>query len=165
MQILDYEDAKEIEGGKSAHRLDPYKCSSRMTQIINDYFTHNMSDPIVMNKGTAEQFKIVRGVIGSGSKLMTDSKSENLLYLQTVHEKLKAVDKESIGLATLLYESKSKINNGLKDILILRGVSDLADAEKDKAEKEGYRKIACNNVVHTFANFLKSVSSEWHATL
>lgn len=79
--------------------------------------------------GTAEQFTVVHGPIGSGGAVITDAHSKIRTWLQQFHQKTLAVETEAGGLVQAFHED-SRQGTDLAGWLVVRGISDHADPNK-----------------------------------
>lgn len=85
--------------------------------------------------GVSRTFGVFRGPIGSGSGVIANERSNVRDYLRKFNDKTLAVETEAAGLGWALYERVSGSQTGW---LAIRGISDLADADKD----DSYQAVA-----------------------
>jgi adenosylhomocysteine nucleosidase len=110
-----------------------FNISFRMNQILNLFFTKN-SEPATLSASEdsiSDVYKVYRGPIGSGESVIADPLSEVKKWLLDVHSKTGVVETEAAGFCRAMYETNHVEDLTIEDILIIRGVSDHADADKD----------------------------------
>jgi adenosylhomocysteine nucleosidase len=143
--IIYYEKKKEGIQGFIERRGTAFNNSIKMNVILNRFFS-KYSEPAIL--GSAEgsysnTFQFHRGPIGSGETIVADPLSETKRWLLSFNSKTTVVETESAGFYSAWRETKFLTDLTIKETIILRGISDHADFEKD----DNWRLPASKNAV------------------
>jgi|GEM_PF-6703165 len=131
--VIYYEKRKESGIGKPERRGEVYNTSFDFTQIVNRFFINN-SEPANLKSSEGsfgKNFDTYRSVIGSGEAVIADPMSDVKKWLLDVHGKTGVVETEAAGFCQAFQETQVVEDKKVKDIIIIRGISDHADYEKD----------------------------------
>lgn len=155
--IIYYEKRKDIGQNMCQRRGEFFNISFNLTQHLNRFFVSH-SEPaqfISDEESVQETFHVHRGPIGSGEAVIADSLSEIKKWLLDVHSKTGVVETEAAGFFQAYYETNNietevedKVVN---DVLVIRGISDHADFEKN----DKWRLPASKNAVLTLKKILE----------
>ena len=150
-QIIDYDKRKESE--EIFIRGNGYNISAKVMVFINEFFNVFGENPEF--KSTAgsykEKFNVKKGPIGSGNAVIGKETSQIKKYLLNYNSKTVAVETESVGFCNVNYEEELNRSNGNISIIIIRGISDQADQEKNDI----WRISASNNAAIVLKELLK----------
>jgi adenosylhomocysteine nucleosidase len=139
-EVIGYDQRKETPQGvlrrPVAARLEP-----RAQWAVNAFFDKH-GDPAPMVSG-AGQYQVHRGPIGSGEAVVADRDSGIRAYLRQYNDKTLALETEAAGLVQAFGEAKG---GRLAAWLQVRGISDLADAEKS----DDHHEIAARHAAMAF---------------
>jgi adenosylhomocysteine nucleosidase len=111
------------------HRGEGWPAPAAITHAMNSFFDDYGEMPHLNSAGG--QVRVFSGPIGSGDAVITDAHSQIRTYLRTVNEKVLAVDMESGGLVQFCHEAPPP----RPDWLVVRGISDHADHEKNEDQQ------------------------------
>jgi adenosylhomocysteine nucleosidase len=132
--ILNYDMRAETKEGVE-HTFDPLPpiepWLKQLYQKLERKYGEDISLPSCPGSLT-ETFKVKIGPIGSGSAVIKDEDSKIREWLTTVSRKSKAVETEAVGVAQQFQSDKLKNTVDTKGYLVIRGISDNADKDKDK---------------------------------
>ncbi|WP_017216061.1 5'-methylthioadenosine/S-adenosylhomocysteine nucleosidase family protein [Pseudoalteromonas sp. NJ631] len=130
-EVFYYEKQKDMPSGESA-RMTSYRASRwTKTQISRLEVEAGMGrSKFSLKSPTGKPFEVEKGPIGSGEKVLANSKSAVVARLKLVHDKTKAVEMEAAGLSMFMEAEKSSSAPKVQHALIIRGISDKADEEK-----------------------------------
>jgi adenosylhomocysteine nucleosidase len=129
--VIDYDNRLVREGGVDL-RAQIRNSSTEIRRALNHFFTDNGGEVLTLQQpcpDLPERFTVMRGPIGSGGAVITDSDAEIIRSLKAVHQKVLAVETEANGLAGSFYEEFTG-GSGLVGWVIVRGISDRADRHK-----------------------------------
>lgn len=100
---------------------------------VKDFFTdHENPVRLIDEKANGQSFQVLSGPIGSGEAVVTDHDAEIRAYISSYNEKTLALETEAGALAQAFYEGVNG-DNAPRGWLVIRGISDMADAAKDDA--------------------------------
>ncbi|GAB6012818.1 5'-methylthioadenosine/S-adenosylhomocysteine nucleosidase family protein [Viscerimonas tarda] len=151
--VIYYEKHKETNGGVQQRRGEFYNMSFDMQQFINRFFVCN-NEPAKFDSSensTTPTFGTHRCPIGSGEAVIANNLSETKKWLLEVHSKTGVVETESAGFCQVFSETKN-ISEGM-DIILIRGISDHADCDKD----DKWRLPASKNAVIALKRLLEII--------
>ena len=138
--VIDYEMRKDTVTGIE-HRGSIYKIDTRASIVVND-FIRKYSGKIKPSKGSKNpDLRILFEPIGSGNAVLTNNLSNIVTWLKQTNSKVAAVEMEAVGVVSALCEQLA--DKSVKGVIVIRGISDLADDEKDKVKQ--YRVPAAKN--------------------
>lgn len=145
-QVLYYDKRKETPHGV-CHRLEAYEVAAWLRPVINHLFVLH-GEPARL-KSDAEPhtgtFGLRQGPIGTGEAVIGYREAEERKWLQSVNDKTLALDTEAGGLGEAFYEDQLRSGYKADGYLVIRGISDHADCEKD----DKWRMIASKNAAKT----------------
>jgi nucleoside phosphorylase len=153
-QVIYYENRKEVPN-KTNRRGDIFKINPKLKQIINKFFIIH-DEPAILNAqkdSFKDTFQVLTGPIGSGEAVIADNASEIKEWLIEVNSKTMALEMEAGGFLQAFYEDGLSENQPIYGALVIRGVSDHADTEKD----DKWRKPASENAVKCLSEILKII--------
>lgn len=142
-RVIYYDLRREAADGVH-HRGEQRQAPAAITHAMNSFFDDYGEMPHLKSAGG--QFRVLSGPIGSGDAVITDIHNRIRTYLQTVNEKVLAVDTESGALAQFCHESPPP----QPDWLVVRGISDHADHEKN----EKHQPLAAHNAAITLQHLI-----------
>jgi adenosylhomocysteine nucleosidase len=151
-QVIYYENKKETKD-KTNRRGDIFKMDPKIKQIINKFFIAH-DEPAIFNAESDSfkpEFKILTGSIGSGEAVIADESSQIKKWLQEVNSKCLAVEMEAGGFLQAFYEDGLSEDEPKNGAIVIRGISDHADYDKD----DKWRKPASENAVRCLFEMIK----------
>ncbi|QIE58034.1 hypothetical protein G5B37_00160 [Rasiella rasia] len=153
-QVIYYENRKEVPN-KTNRRGEMYKIEVKLKQVINKFFViHNEPAVFKAEKDSLnEDFQILTGPIGSGEAVIADNASSIKEWLLEVNSKTLALEMEAGGFLQAFYEDGLSEFQPIHGVLVIRGISDHADFEKD----DKWRKPASENAVKCLSEILKII--------
>jgi adenosylhomocysteine nucleosidase len=80
-----------------------------------------------------DTFRAVFGPIGCGEAVVKYREAEERKWLQSVHDKVLVVETEAAGASQQFDEDELRRDVQTRGLIVIRGVSDHADQEKDDA--------------------------------
>lgn len=134
-QIVDYE-LQKVHDNESRHRFQSYRVDAKLYEICQNILPEEWGD-LHPTSALAKVPQTHFGPIASGDKVI--AKRELLQSLLDHYPKLIAVEMEAGGAAYAVHHSQLRPR-----FLMIRGISDLADEEKDTAETKQWRSYACD---------------------
>jgi nucleoside phosphorylase/tetratricopeptide (TPR) repeat protein len=147
-QIVDYELQKQTPEGTDirweVHRPDP-----RLLEAARSLADEEWQTSIAVDRPDGEIPKRHIGLIASGDKVIAFK--DALTQYRATWSKLIGVEMEAGGAAAAAFQASSQ-----PGFLVVRGVSDLADAEKGSPEVEKWRSNACDVAAAYTIALLKS---------
>jgi len=152
-QVIDYDKRKEGAEGKIEERGSAYRVGAKLLVYINEFFNKHGEFPKfdACENSFDPKFEIRVGPIGSGNAVVGNPASKIKLWLKDFNSKTLAVETESVGFSNTFYEEE--LNREIDKIgaLIIRGISDHADYDKD----DKWRVMASNNAAIVVKEFVK----------
>ncbi|CAL9601054.1 hypothetical protein SUDANB121_05454 [Nocardiopsis dassonvillei] len=148
-----YYDARKITAGDRVQRRgEERQAPARIVHAVNAYFTDQGEPAMIRGRVDGHRkrsFEVHHGLIGSGEAVIADGDSEVRHWLRDYNDKVLAVDMESGGLSQFWQENsvRGEDNPGW---LVVRGISDGANAEKD----DGAHGLAAHNAAHVVRELL-----------
>ena len=148
-EVFGYDSRKELPSGKIDRRLKSYTMSRRMyNQVVR--YRSIWNQQINEEEGaTSPAFALHVAPIGTGEAVIGNGQSEVPEWLRSVHSKTCAVETEAGGFLDAINE----MSNNTIDYLIIRGISDKADENKD----DKHRRIASENAVTVLKDFIEKI--------
>ncbi|MEX1363125.1 MAG: protein kinase [Nannocystaceae bacterium] len=138
-QIVDYEIQKIKPEGASA-RYQTYRVDSKLYNVCQNILPVEWQDIMPASRPDEGAPQVHLGPMVSGDKVI--AKSEVLNELLDDYPKLIGVEMEAAGVANALYYSQHRPR-----FIMIRGVSDLADSEKETEKVKQWRSYACDVAV------------------
>ncbi len=151
-QVIWYEQATEAES-EIKRKGESTKLVSWLKVLLNEFFSEN-GYPFVINKEKQNR-KVYLAPIGTGEKVIRYRDSETRKWLKSFNYKCMALETEAGGIAQAFYENENRMENGIKGYMIIRGISDHADKDKD----DSCRSLASINACYILEKFLSSIPS------
>ena len=140
--VVNYELRKEAADGVE-HRGQCYNAEASVVAIVNELLTNIQKKSISATKGSKNStINVLFEPIGSGNAVIANQLSSIVQWLKKFNSKVAAVEMEATGISSAFYESFNN-NREVKGMLIVRGISDLANVDKDLCKK--YRYPAAEN--------------------
>lgn len=140
--VIDYEMRKEKAAGID-HRGQVYNANASIALLINDFLTRIYQNPIdAVEKSKNDTINVLFETIGSGNAVIADDNSPTRNWLKQFNSKVAAVEMEASGISSSFYETAA-IDDSVKGLVIVRGISDLADVDKTMCKQ--YRMPAAQN--------------------
>lgn len=132
-RVVYYDLRKETPDG-TRRRGEEREAPAAVGHAVNAFFADR--EPAVFTAedpgGTSRTFRAHHGPIGSGDAVVADADGEILRYLARFNDKILAVDMEAGGLSQACHE-RSAGTDRPHGWVVVRGISDKADAAKDDA--------------------------------
>jgi adenosylhomocysteine nucleosidase len=130
--VVYYELKKETEN-KTNRRGEAFKLSAKVKQLINKLFIV-YGEPAKLkaaNNSIKDTFTVQQGPIGSGESVIADKASDVKKWLLEFNSKTLAIEMESGGFLQAFYEDELTDEQPEFGALVIRGISDHADFDKD----------------------------------
>ena len=125
------------------HRGQVYNANASIALLINDFLTRIYQNPIdAVEKSKNDTINVLFETIGSGNAVIADDNSPTRNWLKQFNSKVAAVEMEASGISSSFYETAA-IDDSVKGLVIVRGISDLADVDKTMCKQ--YRMPAAQN--------------------
>lgn len=152
-QVIDYDKRKEGEESIIEERGSTYRVSAKLLVYINDFFNLHGENPTfkACENSIESKFEIRVGPLGSGNAVVGNPASKIKHWLKDFNTKVLAVETEAVGFSNTFYEEE--LNRKIDKIgaLIIRGISDHADYDKD----DKWRVMASNNAAIVVKEFVR----------
>ncbi|WP_406346791.1 hypothetical protein [Streptomyces sp. NBC_00648] len=150
--VVYYENRKINPRGDVRRRGEHRQAPAPVVHAMNAFFADHGTPACIddqLSQHASKEFEVYPGVIGSGEAVIADRESEIRSYLTNYHEKVLAVDMEAGGLSQ--YWQENSVHGGINPgWIVIRGVSDNADAEKG----HGHHDLAARNAAHVLRRLL-----------
>ncbi|TQM80581.1 adenosylhomocysteine nucleosidase [Saccharothrix saharensis] len=117
-KVVGYDLQKKTSHG-TQHRGRHWEAPATVGRAVDDFFS-TRGEPAAI-----DDFLAHSGLIGSGNVVIAADNAPERRYLRSFNDKVLAVDMESDGLGQFCHEA------GSRPWVVVRGISDLADAQKD----------------------------------
>ncbi|MEU5902080.1 MULTISPECIES: 5'-methylthioadenosine/S-adenosylhomocysteine nucleosidase [Streptomyces] len=144
-EVIHYEPRKVTPDGV-LRRGRAHAVTAGVQHAVNGFFTaHGEPWPLPHSPG----HRALRGPIGSGEAVLADVRADERHYLREYNEKILAVETEGAGLATAVHASLGG-TDAAHAWLVVRGISDAADADKN----DGHHELAARNAAFVFSSLL-----------
>jgi adenosylhomocysteine nucleosidase len=149
--VIYYEKKKESD--KLHRRGEIYNITFDMTQFVNLFFVNEGEPASILSSidSFESKFSTFRCPIGSGESVIANELSDTKRWLLEINEKTGVVETESAGFCQAFYETQH-ICEGT-DIILVRGISDHADFDKD----DKWRLPASKNAVIVLKKLLELI--------
>lgn len=129
-----YYDLRKVLRGKVLRRGEEREAPAAMVHAVNSFFTA-YGDPTELRYPGGASFRVFHGPIGSGEAVIADRQHEIRKYLTAFNDKILAVDMEAGGLSQFCHEISAK-SGAQSGWVVVRGVSDRADEDKDDQQHD-----------------------------
>ncbi len=133
-QEVVYYDLRKETATEVLRRSEGHQIPAWVRRVVNDFFTDH-GEPY----GLPDSAKALAGPVGSGEAVVADTDSQIRRHLAAFNDKTLALDMEAGGLALDFHTQTGEPRTS--GWLVIRGISDDADADKDDA----YQRIAADN--------------------
>ena len=143
-RVIYYDLRRETADGVR-HRGEARDAPAVVTHAVNSFFDDH-GEPAKLDAGSSHLFHVLHGPIGSGDALVTDAESWIRRFLLKYNEFTLAVDMEAAALTQFCHEETPPGPGWL----VIRGISDLADAAKN----EDHQSSAARNAAITLRHLL-----------
>lgn len=150
-EVIAYDRRKETE--ELLRRGSTYRVSAVLSTLINDFFAEYGEKPRFIGApgSPSGDFLADVGPLGSGNAVVADPLSDIKKWLLDFNSKTCAVETEAVGFANADWEEGlNKVTNPI-GALVIRGISDHADSQKD----DKWRIIASHNAAIVLTKFVK----------
>lgn len=145
-----YYDLRKVVPGGVVHRGSSHDSRSLTAHAVNAFFTEHGDPaelrPIGAPRRGDHSFRVRHGPMGSGEAVIADADSEIRRYLAAFNDKILAVDMEAGGLGQFCHEASA--GDHPLGWVVVRGISDLADGQKDDTRHLS----AARNAAQAFAH-------------
>ncbi|MDX3116742.1 HEAT repeat domain-containing protein [Streptomyces scabiei] len=154
-QVIDYGPAASTPEGPR-HRGSAFRPPTRVVMALNDYFS-GVGEPFSLTAHEESaglghpSFRLQRGPIGTGPRVVKFKEAEERSFLSSYHEKTLALETEAEAVARHFYEQGE--DGALSGYIVLRAISDHADELKD----DRWKLAASRNAVLALQKILPSV--------
>ena len=150
-----YYDKRAVTENGPKHRIVPYAIKPWLLIYLNRFFDR-YGDVAVLKAAEgspAASFKLLLGPLGSGEAVIKYRDAEERRWLQTVNDKTLVLETEAGGLAQRFYEDELRTSGRAEGFLVLRGLSDHADQDKD----DRWRAASTMNAMISLQELLSSI--------
>ena len=154
--VIGYDKSKDRGKDGLSRRGITYNMEPELLRELGNFEDTYGENPSFQSHVNKEIFNIYIGPIGSGSSVIGSELSKIREWLKDFDDKTLAVETEAEGFCSFNYEEKLDRNES-KHMLIVRGISDTADNDKNTDEKTR-RKLAAQNAAQCLIKFLESVN-------
>lgn len=161
-EIFYYDSRKVRETNKDDRRLKSYKITTAMSHQVARYRSW-VNEEKINNKadgGSSSSYNLHIAPIGTGEAVVGDAHADISKWLLLTNSKVCAVETEAAGFVDAIAESGNCNGNFNLNYLVVRGISDKADAAKD----DKHRMTASENAVAVLKDFIVRIyepSSVW----
>jgi len=146
--VIDYEYSKILPGSSLESRIDAHQTDYSIIESAQ-HFDWAGSIGIPCPSGDPDKkSKLFIGPIASGNKVVTDDKF--IKDIKSHNSKTIAIEMESEGVCTAAWHLSVP-----KRVVIIRGISDMADANKDEID---WQQFSASAAAKFFVDFLKANS-------
>jgi adenosylhomocysteine nucleosidase len=139
-----YDQRKETPDG-TVHRGQVYHIEPRLNAALNAFFVEH-GEPATSNASDGsprKTMKVLKGPIGSGEAVVACREATSRKWLAQANDKILALETEAGGLAEVFEEEQLVRGYKAEGYLIVRGISDHADKQKD----DRWRQAAADNAM------------------
>ncbi|OLF18426.1 5'-methylthioadenosine/S-adenosylhomocysteine nucleosidase family protein [Actinophytocola xanthii] len=133
-RVVFYESRKLLPG-RILRRGQELQAPNEITHSVNAFFIAADEPAVLPGRGVAQSFRVHHGVIGSGEAVIADADDEIRRYLNDYNDKTLAVEMEAGGLSQFCHDTTTR-SGGPLGWLVLRGIADRADPDKDDRHHE-----------------------------
>ena len=143
-EVVCYDLAKE-QNGKTIRRGTAAKLPSNVLSLYQAVKDSIKDRKVKAANGSVEDtLNVLSGAIASGSVVIDDSKSKIKSWTEQFNDKILACEMEGWGFVTGASDNVKK-ESLKKGYCIIRGISDMADGNKEKLDATKYRIPAAEN--------------------
>ncbi|MFJ3927499.1 hypothetical protein [Streptomyces sp. NPDC090022] len=145
-EVVYYENRKINPLGDVRRRGEHRQAPAHVVHAMNAFFTEHGTPARIhgqLASQSSQEYEVYPGPIGSGEAVVADRDSDIRHYLTHYNEKVLAVDMEAGGLSQY-WQENSVHDESNPGWIVIRGVSDNADAAKGHAHHE----LAARNAAH-----------------
>jgi adenosylhomocysteine nucleosidase len=131
-EVIYYDVRKETPYGVR-RRGQSQPVPATVLHSVNHFFAdHDSPLRLTDEKASGQSFQVGLGPIGSGEAVVADRDADIRAYISSFNDKTLALETEAGGLAQAFFEGVND-DNAAQGWLVIRGISDMADAAKDDA--------------------------------
>lgn len=154
-QII-YYDKRAVTDEGAKRRAEAYRVPAWLVSYINNFFVE-LKDGALPSKTLLPRagFKLHFGPLGTGEAVVKYREAGERKFLTEFNEKTLVLETEAGGFSQSFYEDELSNEEKPVGYLIVRGISDHADEDKD----DQWKKVASENAVVALAELVKSVSA------
>lgn len=152
-RVVYYESRKLIRRG-TLRRMQEFRAAAEIVQSVNAFASNRSTATLPGIKGAAP-FRVHHGPIGSGEAVIAKRKHAIRRDLARYNDKILAVEMEAGGLAQFCEDTTTKSGTPLRWVVI-RGISDLADSDKD----DRHHPSAAVNAAQTMRHLIPYIRSQ-----
>jgi adenosylhomocysteine nucleosidase len=146
-----YTESRRDDPGRTRHRGEAHDVPPAIQHALNAFFTR-YGEPAPLRRRVNRHtvaYRVRPGPLGSGEAVIRDRDHPDRHWLHAFHDKVLAVDTEAAALAHAFHEDRDA-DPPPHGWLVIRGISDRADADKDDL----YHAVAAGNAAHAFRTLL-----------
>jgi len=152
-KVIWYEQATVTNAGTN-HKGESTKLSPWIRVLLNDFFAEKgYPYSLCKNDQDNANSKVFLGPVGSGEKVVRYRDAAVRKWLMSFDYKCMALETEAGGLAQAFYETGISSRYLAKGYMVIRGISDHADKDKNDA----YRTLSARNACDFLADFLAHI--------
>jgi hypothetical protein len=143
--IIDYEKAAITDAGDE-HRPRVYEMPARVKEMVarfEDLYESEEPELGAADGSFQTTFRVYLAPVGTGEKVLKKELHPIRDWLATVHANAMLVETEAAGACQQFYESQLLKDFRAAGLLIIRGISDHADFEKD----DKWQLLCCLNAM------------------
>lgn len=154
-QVIAYDFIKDSTQGIQ-RRGESYRVNPEILSLYQRFSQIIIKNPIMAApKSKTKYIHITESNIASGSAVIANNVSEIKKWIHTYNDKTFAVEMEAHGLSAAFYEGDLKDKHPQFGICIIRGISDMADENKNKVNQ--YRVPAAQNAAIVLKELVKLI--------
>jgi adenosylhomocysteine nucleosidase len=148
-QEIVYYDTRKETPDRVLRRGQGQPVSATTMHAVNDFFAAHDQPCRIRAEGGSTDFQVVAGPIGSGEAVVADPDANIRKFLGSYNDKILALETEAGGVAQAFFEvvDGDKPSRGW---LVIRGISDGADADKNDA----FHSLAARHAAQVFEALL-----------
>jgi adenosylhomocysteine nucleosidase len=143
---LIYYEARREDPGETRYRGEAHDLTPAIQHAVNAFFVR-YGEPAELRRRTNRStvaFRVLPGPIGSGEAVIRDEENQAMRWLRGFNDKVLATETEGAALAHAFHEDRDA-DGRPRGWLVIRGVSDHADAHKNDL----HHLLAAKNAAHT----------------
>lgn len=154
--VLNYDSRALTEEG-TKHTFDPLPPIEPWLMEIWRMLERKHGEDFELTSFEGKKFKVRLGPVGSGGAVVKDEYAEERAWLLSVCRKSTAVETEAVGVVEQFSQNKLKHNHATKGYLVIRGISDGANKDKDDL----YREASVRNAMVFLQEFLEQATPDF----
>jgi adenosylhomocysteine nucleosidase len=147
-----YYDKRKVTPEEVRRRGEAYKIEAWLKIHTQAFFVEHREPAVLLaaDGSPSNTFKVQQGPIGSGEAVVAFHDASERQWLTDYNDKVLALETEAGGVAQAFYEERVRHGYRAEAYLVVRGISDHADADKD----DKWRQPAADNAVIALAKLL-----------